>query len=274
MTESEIIKKLLSTAEAYKGAVQGDSQHKELINYWNKMSGIPGKAGYTTAWCAIYVSVVFAKAGLGKLMEPEWNVAQIRNNYIKLGRWQENENIVPEPGWVVVYNWDDGTNYATTDNKGSADHVGIVYSVSSTKKTFNVIEGNYGSNHVCGVRRMNVNGRYLRGFCKPNFASLATSGASTSSGTTYDKNGIAYAQSYLKSLAGTYKVTAKNGLNLRNAPGTGQYNGTQTKILKAMPYQSSVTCYGYYTVVSGLKWLLVKYGSLTGYCSSGYLTKK
>ena len=40
-------------------------------------------------------------------------------------------------------------------------------------KEFAVIEGNMGANHICGRRTMQVNGRYIRGFCCPDYASAA-----------------------------------------------------------------------------------------------------
>lgn len=37
---------------------------------------------------------------------------------------------VPSPGDYIFYDWQDSPNYATTDNQGGADHVGIVEKVS------------------------------------------------------------------------------------------------------------------------------------------------
>lgn len=275
MTKAEIIKKVIETAKSYNGASEGSEKHKEIVSAWNKLSGIPGKATVKTPWCAIFVSVVFAKAGAGSLVKPEWNCAALRDNFIKAGRWTENENVVPDPGDVVIYNWDDKSNYASTDNKGSADHTGIVISVSDSKKTFVVQEGNYGSAHSCSQRRMNVNGRYLRGFGRPAYASLAdpepASGPSPARG--YDKTGLAYAKSYKSSIAGTYRVTASGGLNLRNAPGTGKYMGLKTKVLKVIPYKSTLRCYGFYTNYDSGVWYLVKYAGITGYVYAGYLRR-
>lgn len=79
----------------------------------------------------------------------------------------ENDAYVPSPGDYIFYDWQDGSNYATTDNTGSADHVGIV--VSCDGKTIKVIEGNMSD--AVGYRKLAVNGRYIRGFGVPKYAS-------------------------------------------------------------------------------------------------------
>lgn len=69
------------------------------------------------------------------------------------------------------------------------------------------------------------------------------------------------------SLAGTYKVTA-SALNLRTGAGTNK------TILAVMPNGAKVQCYGYYTSVSGTKWLYIVYNGITGFASSTYLKKQ
>lgn len=65
-------------------------------------------------------------------------------------------------------------------------------------------------------------------------------------------------------LAGTYKVTA-SGLNLRAGAGTGN------EVVKILKHKTKVECYGYYSKSNGAKWLYVKAGDVTGYCSMKYL---
>lgn len=77
----------------------------------------------------------------------------------------------------------------------------------------------------------------------------------TSSGKVADR--------FDRDIAGTYTVTASS-LNLRNTAGDGT-------IITAMPRGSKVQNYGYYTVVSGTKWLYVVYSGKTGFCSAQYL---
>lgn len=76
----------------------------------------------------------------------------------------------------------------------------------------------------------------------------------------------AAAKKFDKNVAGTYAVVA-SALNLRLDAGTDK------KILTSLVKGSTVRCYGYYTVFNDTKWLLVKSGTLTGFCSSKYLHK-
>ena len=68
------------------------------------------------------------------------------------------------------------------------------------------------------------------------------------------------------SLSGSYKVTAST-LNLRLGAGTDH------KIIDVMKRGAKVECWGYYSVYKGVKWLVVIYNGITGYCSSEYLKK-
>ena len=83
--------------------------------------------------------------------------------------------------------------------------------------------------------------------------------------------GTGVATKFDKSLAGTYTVTAGNGLNVRNAAGTNQ------DILVSIPKGTKVQNYGYYTPLSGVNWLYVKFTyrnvTYTGFCSAAYLKK-
>lgn len=89
-----------------------------------------------------------------------------------------------------------------------------------------------------------------------------TAKSSTSSSSKVDS-----AQSYDKSLAGTYTVTA-SALNMRAGAGTGK------KVLAVLKNGAKVQNYGYYTTVNGVKWLYLAYNGMTGFCSSAYLKKK
>lgn len=92
------------------------------------------------------------------------------------------------------------------------------------------------------------------------------SGNSNSGGGAKVK--LDYAKSCDKNLSANYKVTAKDGLRLRAGAG-------DTKaILTVMKYGEQVRCYGYYTDVSGTKWLYVVYKQYTGFCSSKYLERQ
>lgn len=78
------------------------------------------------------------------------------------------------------------------------------------------------------------------------------------------------AKSKSESLAGTYKTTAN--LNLRYGPGKDKYDS-----IVILPAGTKCQCYGYYTSVSGVKWLYVAASvdgkQYTGFANMGYLTK-
>lgn len=172
MTEKQIREQVVATAEAWLGAKTGSAQHKEILKIYNSQRPLPRgtqmQEGW--AWCAVFVSAVSLKLGYRDIMPTEMSCHQMTLLYKQLGRWIENDAYVPAAGDVIFYDWQDGTNYARTDNTGTPDHVGIVTSCDG--KTIRVIEGNV-SNKV-GTRVLEVNGRYIRGFGIPDYASKAT----------------------------------------------------------------------------------------------------
>lgn len=87
--------------------------------------------------------------------------------------------------------------------------------------------------------------------------------------TTSAPKKVAYAQSKDKSLAGSYRVTAGDGLNLRYEPGKLD----KEYVILAIPVNSVVHNHGYYTTVNGVKWLYVEYRGQVGFVHSSYLRK-
>lgn len=65
--------------------------------------------------------------------------------------------------------------------------------------------------------------------------------------------------------AGTYIVEAPGGLNIRTGAGTDK------AVLGTLANGTRAVCYGYYSTVNGVVWLLVTAGKYTGYVSSAYL---
>lgn len=92
----------------------------------------------------------------------------------------------------------------------------------------------------------------------------------TSSGGNSSSAAPEPARAMDRSLTGTYRVKA-SALNLRRGAGTNK------TILATLPNGTTMQCYGYYTTVSGVKWLLVqttyKNKTYTGYVSSEYVSK-
>lgn len=102
--------------------------------------------------------------------------------------------------------------------------------------------------------------------------STSTTSSTASSSTTTEVRATEGAKSGPdSSIAGTYKVTATSGLNVRNGAGTSK------KKLVAIPKGTQVKNYGYYTEVSGVKWLYIQFTyngvKYTGFSSSTYLQK-
>lgn len=180
MTEQELRQSVVRIAQGWLGCKESNGTHKKIIDTYNGHKplarGYPVK--YTDAWCSTFASAVAIKAGLTDIIPTECGCGKHVELFKKLGSWQENDAYVPSPGDYIFYDWQDGANYATTDNTGAPDHVGIVEKVSG--QTITVIEGNM-SNAV-GRRTLKVNGRYIRGYGVPKYSSKATAGGNASGG--------------------------------------------------------------------------------------------
>lgn len=273
---SEVVR----VAQSWVGKNEKDGSFKEIIDIYNGQRPLPRnyKLKVSDEWCAGTVSAIAIKLGYTDIIPTECSCQRMIEKFAKIGIWQENENVTPKAGWIIFYDWSDGANYATTDNKAWADHVGIVEHVSGNSIT--VIEGN--KNEVVARRTLNVNGKYIRGYGVPKYDAEAVSNAAptstpTTSATTTTpttsiiskKTGVS-AKSFSSALSGTYKVTAL-WLNVRTGAGTSY------KSMVTIPRGTEVKNYGYYTSVNGVKWLLVMFTyknvTYTGFASSKYLVK-
>lgn len=169
MTENELRQKVLAVARGWIGRNEADGTHKKIIDIYNGQTPLPVgyKVQYTDAWCATTVSAVFIKAGLTAIAPTECSCPRMVELYKTRGLWMENDAHVPKPGDIVMYDWQDS---GSGDNVGNPDHVGIVESVSGG--SMQIIEGNYKN----GVNRrtLAVNGKYIRGYCLPDYSAAAT----------------------------------------------------------------------------------------------------
>ena len=178
MTERQIRQAMVARARKYIGCKESNGTHKQIIDIYNEHKPLArGYAvKYTDAWCATYGSAIAILEGHTDIIPTECGCdAQIKLWQAK-GRWQENDAYVPQPGDYVYYDWQDS---GAGDNKGNSDHVGIVESCDG--KTITVIEGN--KNDAVGERTLAVNGRYIRGFGLPDYASKATKEAASTPST-------------------------------------------------------------------------------------------
>ena len=169
ITEAQLRQKVANQANAWLGAVEGDSTHAEILKIYNSQNPLP--VGYKMqthdAWCAAFVSAVWLKVGIAQYITTECGCGRFRDNAKNLGIWVENDAYTPKVGDAIIYYWSDS---GSGDCQTGADHIGLVTAVSGN--TFTVTEGNTG-NGVVGKRTMQVNGRYIRGFIAPNYATIA-----------------------------------------------------------------------------------------------------
>lgn len=168
MTELELRNLVVKTAKKYLGCKESNGSHKPIIDHYNAHKPLARgyKVRYTDQWCATFVSAVGIELGLTDIMPTECGCGQMIQLYYALGRWKENDAYKPEPGDIVMYDWGDN---GSGDNTGWPEHVGIVTSVTGNSMT--VIEGNY--NNAVAYRIIRVDGRYIRGYCLPDYASKA-----------------------------------------------------------------------------------------------------
>lgn len=170
MTENELRNTYVKTAKEYAGVQKGSTKHHEIVDIYNTIRPLPQgySVKYTDAWCATFVSAMAKKCGLIDLIPAECSCPRQITLWQNKGRWQEDDAYVPKAGDIIYYDWqDDGKG----DNKGGPDHVGIVCEVSSG--TITVIEGAMGSPSKVDYRSIAVNGKYIRGYGIPDYASRA-----------------------------------------------------------------------------------------------------
>lgn len=172
MTEIQLRNSIVGTAEAFVGIKRGSTEHKHIVDVYNSTQG-GYRMSYTEPWCATFVSAIGIMCGLNNIIFKSASCTNMIAQYKNAERWIEDDTYIPNIGDIVMYYWGDGTNYATTDQKNNPNHVGIVVKVYNGG--FDVVEGNMTVNGVSsvGIRKMKVNGRYIRGFCIPDYASMA-----------------------------------------------------------------------------------------------------
>lgn len=157
---SQVVKQ----AQSWVGKKESDGSFKEIIDVYNSHRPLARgyKVKYTDEWCSTFVSAVAIKLGYTDIIPTECGCEKHTILFKNIGAWVENENRVPKAGDIIFYDWQDN---GKGDNKGNADHIGIVEKVSGNNIT--VIEGNYN----CSVARrtIKVNAKYIRGYGVPKY---------------------------------------------------------------------------------------------------------
>lgn len=169
MTEKELRNLMPNKLKNYLGIKEGSAGHLDIVNTYNSIRPLPQnyKLKTTDSWCAGTVSAMAAKCGLLDIVPAECSCPRQIELWKKMGRWVENDAYVPKVGDIIYYDWDDT---GSGDNKGVADHVGIVSAVSGSSIT--VIEGNKAD--TVAYRAISVNGKYIRGYGVPDYAKKVT----------------------------------------------------------------------------------------------------
>lgn len=168
MTELELRNKVVDVMRSWLGWSEANGKFRTIIDLYNTQRPLPrGYAvQYDDEWCATCVTAAGIQAGLHDIILGECGCGKMIELYRAAGRWEENDAYRPEPGDIIMYDWQDT---GKGDNTGGADHVGIVEKVVGSAIT--VIEGNKGE--AVARQTLAVNGRYIRGYCLPDYASKA-----------------------------------------------------------------------------------------------------
>lgn len=207
---------ILDVARGWLGCKESNGTHKKIIDVYNAHKPLARgyKVKYTDSWCATFVSACAIKVGYTDIIPLECSCNQMINGFKKIGRWCEDDAHVPSPGDVIFYDWQDK---GVGDNKGSSDHVGIVEKVEGN--TITVMEGN--KNDAVGRRKLQVNGRYIRGYGLPKYNANATNTSTApSKPQTNTSNDL-----------GTYMITASD-LKVRTGPGMKYRVKTHNELTK------------------------------------------
>lgn len=214
----------------------------------------PEIMNFPAEWCDAFVDWIFYKAyGISNakaLIGGDFNdyTPSSANLYKNKGAWYDT----PEVGDQIFFK-----------NSQRICHTGIVYKVDAEKVY--TIEGNAAgaSNTIKNGGGVSKNAYFLNnsgiaGYGRPKYDTETATDKENNTGAKID-----YAQKKWQAYARSYKTTTS--LNLRAGAGTDK-----EKIV-VMPKGATVRCYGFYSVNGSTVWLLVNYGSYTGFCSKKYL---
>lgn len=162
-------KQLVAQMQAWIGLKESDGSHKKIIDIYNTIRPLPRGywLSYYDAWCAGTVSAAAKACNATDIIPAECSCPYMITHAQKMGIWVEADNYVPMFGDIVMYDWQDT---GLGDNRGGADHVGVVEKVSGNDIT--IIEGNYSDS--VKRRTLKVNGRYIRGYIVPKFDADST----------------------------------------------------------------------------------------------------
>lgn len=168
-SEMALRQAFIAEAEKWLGCNEEDGSHKPIIDLYNSHEPLAQNyiVQYTDSWCATFVSAVAIQCDLTDIIPTECGCQRQIELFQNLDCWEEDDDYLPSPGDIIYYST--GGSKESGDNKGWADHVGIVVSVESN--TITTIEGNYGDKVT--YRTIAVGDPLIRGYGLPNFLSKA-----------------------------------------------------------------------------------------------------
>lgn len=183
MTEKEAREKIVNIMRGWVGMSRSGMTHKPIIDKYNGHKPLPrGYAvKYSDSYCATTISAAAITAGYTDIIPIECSCPQMVALAQKMGIWVENDAYIPNPGDILLYDWQDS---GTGDNKGVPDHIGMVERVDSGNII--VIEGNMAGG-VVGRRALKVNARYIRGYICPKYSKKATKAPTARNGNGGEK---------------------------------------------------------------------------------------
>ena len=154
---------VVAQARSWLGLKEANGSYQVILDTYNSQKTLPRNHKMTTSdpWCAAFVTAVAVKLGYTDVIPPECSCNRMIHLLKAQNAWQEQDHLVPKPGWLLFFNWEASEG----EDTGEADHVGIVESVQNGKIT--VIEGNY--QKAVKRRTIGVNYPYIRGFGVPKY---------------------------------------------------------------------------------------------------------
>lgn len=156
----------VEAAEHFLGCNEADGTHKQIIDLYNAHEplALGYEVQYTDSWCAAFVSAVAIGQELTDIIPTECGCERQIELWKAMGRWQEKDGYIPEPGDLIYYDWDQTKQGECT---GWSDHVGMVVGI---KWPFiKVIEGN--KDDMVTYRVILADDVTIRGFGLPDYQS-------------------------------------------------------------------------------------------------------
>lgn len=264
---------VLSVMAGWVGYSEANGEYRKIVDIYNDYCAKHGyprgyRVPYDVAWCDVTVSAAFIKAGAVDLIGGvECGVEEHIKIFKQKGIWIEDGNITPKAGYIITYNWDDGTQ----PNNGYADHIGLVESVTqkSSGKIVTVIEGNF--DNAVQRRQIPVGWGYIRGYASPKYAATASVPPVQTQNPEAEQKPTSTGSGELnKTPLWVGKVTA-DYLNVRTWAGTEYPN---IKSWPVLAYGNLIDVCDSVKAKNGKKWYYVRIaGKYYGFVSSAYIQK-